>query len=248
MAKRKVTMYSTKLNKMTEIETDAQFFGQLKNELGLNPDNERILVRETKITLEHDEAELPEGDFYIFVSAKKQKSGAADYIAPEDYETTKYNDLRSYAKKVLGKAPASKPEIIQALVKFNKANGAVPTPKVVKAETKASQAKIVEKVKEQGFVFSPEIEAKLNRILRNQVLISDGINVLLNLEGEETIILDDSVAIGLVENSPAEEQNVVTMSAEQKAEYEAKIAAEKKRQEDEAKKEALAREARSLGM
>lgn len=75
---KKVTVYSSNLGNGKTIETSATTFGALQTDLnsdGIYTDNMRAVIGETKVTLEHPDAALPEGDFKIFLLPIKTKSG-----------------------------------------------------------------------------------------------------------------------------------------------------------------------------
>lgn len=81
-------------------ESDATTYGQIKNELGVAPGSMKVVVRETKVTLEADDAVLPEGDFTLYLFPGKVKSGWDDYDAADeddvDYEAqTKLDTLNA---------------------------------------------------------------------------------------------------------------------------------------------------------
>ena len=74
---RKITIYSTKTKATQEITTPVTTWGELKplvnSEMGVS--NAKCMVRETRNTLENNEAVLPTGDFIVFVYPEKVKSG-----------------------------------------------------------------------------------------------------------------------------------------------------------------------------
>tara|TARA_R110002126_G_scaffold47605_3_gene133359 strand:+ start:8447 stop:8683 length:237 start_codon:yes stop_codon:yes gene_type:complete len=73
---RKVTVVSTQANDRQEVQTSATTWGELKGEISsmINGDM-KVTVRETRVNLEHEDAELPAGDFTIFLFPNKVKSG-----------------------------------------------------------------------------------------------------------------------------------------------------------------------------
>ena len=74
---RKVTVFSTTGKNADNHETDALTWGNLKEELhDLDFDNMKAITGESRVTLEHDDAVLPEGSFTIFLMPIKTKSGA----------------------------------------------------------------------------------------------------------------------------------------------------------------------------
>ena len=74
---RKITIYSTKTKATQEITTPVTTWGELKplvnSEMGVG--SAKCMVRETRNTLENNEAVLPTGDFIVFVYPEKVKSG-----------------------------------------------------------------------------------------------------------------------------------------------------------------------------
>lgn len=74
---RKITIYSTKTKATQEIKTPVTTWGELKplvnSEMGVG--SAKCMVRETRNTLENNEAVLPTGDFIVFVYPEKVKSG-----------------------------------------------------------------------------------------------------------------------------------------------------------------------------
>lgn len=73
---RKVTVVSTQANERNEINSDATTWGALRNEIShLMTGEMKVTVRETRVDLSHEEAELPTGDFTIFLFPSKVKSG-----------------------------------------------------------------------------------------------------------------------------------------------------------------------------
>lgn len=75
---RKVTALSTATNQIKEIMTSATTWGQLKIELGdLITGDMKATVQATKVELNNSEAQLPEGDFVIFCTPNKVKSGGS---------------------------------------------------------------------------------------------------------------------------------------------------------------------------
>jgi hypothetical protein len=74
---RKVIIYSTKTNATQEIMTDVSTWGELKPLINpeMNVANAKCTVRETRNTLENNNAQLPTGTFTVFVYPTKMKSG-----------------------------------------------------------------------------------------------------------------------------------------------------------------------------
>lgn len=76
---RLVKVFATGNDNIIEITTSATTWGQLQAELrstkNLDVSNMNAKVRSSKVTLEHKDAELPTGEFTIFVTPAKVKSG-----------------------------------------------------------------------------------------------------------------------------------------------------------------------------
>lgn len=75
---RKVIVVSTKDNDRKEIMTDATTWSELKAQIeasGLSVGDMKATVRDTKATLEHNQAVLPTGEFTLFLTPGKVKSG-----------------------------------------------------------------------------------------------------------------------------------------------------------------------------
>lgn len=83
MAFRKITVISTSKSQPTTFESEATTYGQLKDSLREFGDlgKLRVVVKETKSTLELDDAVLPQTDFTLFLTAKQIKAGAVDIAA-----------------------------------------------------------------------------------------------------------------------------------------------------------------------
>jgi hypothetical protein len=80
---RVVTVFSTIGKNGETIETNANLWSELKNQLlrlqsPIKTDGMKVIHGETKATFEHPDAVLPEGDFTLFLMPVKTKSGAMD--------------------------------------------------------------------------------------------------------------------------------------------------------------------------
>lgn len=73
--------------KVVEKTISAVTFGELKSEVGMTFDNQKVIIRETRHTLEDNNAQLPLSDFNLFVYPLKVKSGT-------DYSGWGFHDLR----------------------------------------------------------------------------------------------------------------------------------------------------------
>lgn len=75
---RKITVFSTTNNNKQIIETSAATKGELQDvllEKNIDSSEMKMIVKETKATLEHKDAVLPEGEFTLFLFPQKVKSG-----------------------------------------------------------------------------------------------------------------------------------------------------------------------------
>ena len=91
---RKVTIVSTKNNKVKFYETAATTWGELNAEINKDFDLSNLKATENvnKTTLEHVDAVLPEGEFRVFLRPVKTKSGG------HDFDNMKFGDLRATFK------------------------------------------------------------------------------------------------------------------------------------------------------
>lgn len=90
---RKVTVVSTKNNKVKFYETAATTWGELNAEINNDFDLSNLKATENvnKATLEHVNAVLPEGEFRVFLRPVKTKSG-------HDFDNMKFGELRATFK------------------------------------------------------------------------------------------------------------------------------------------------------
>ena len=81
MSTRKVTVVSTKTNKIMNYETEATTWGELVETIQRDFDLSNLKANENinKTTLEHIDAKLPEGPFRVFLRPTKTKSGSTDF-------------------------------------------------------------------------------------------------------------------------------------------------------------------------
>ena len=82
------------------IESEAVTFSQLRSQLSEIPwSSMQTTVRETLVTLDLDDALLPEGDFAVILNKKEQKGGATKKEAPKGpYADNNFNELRRLCK------------------------------------------------------------------------------------------------------------------------------------------------------
>lgn len=72
---------------VTEHVVSSVTFGELKSEVDMDFNGLKVIIRETRHTLEDDSAQLPLSDFTLFVYPLKVKNGA-------DYSGMGYHELR----------------------------------------------------------------------------------------------------------------------------------------------------------
>jgi len=73
-----VTIYSSVGESKKEVRTDAENWGELQVDLngaGVSIDGKKVILKQTKATLESSEAVLPTTDFAIMLIPGKVKSG-----------------------------------------------------------------------------------------------------------------------------------------------------------------------------
>lgn len=81
---KKVIVVSSQKSAPVILTTEASKFGELKRDLSNQGfgdlSNSRVVVKETKATLEFEEAVLPDTDFTLFISPKEIKAGSQDIV------------------------------------------------------------------------------------------------------------------------------------------------------------------------
>lgn len=102
---RTATIIANHVNENVRFETEAQTFGELKEEpkaSNLFSGNIRVIVRQNRNELSMDKSKLPDGDFTLIVVADKVKSGTDEYdemgyhalrqeCIDRGFDTDKYN-------------------------------------------------------------------------------------------------------------------------------------------------------------
>lgn len=96
---RNVKVFSTKLNKTTVLQTSATNWGELSTYLtskGLfNPGGMKAVERDSKATLEHKEAILPDGDFtLVLIPTKNESGGFIDADEFGEWLDERFNELK----------------------------------------------------------------------------------------------------------------------------------------------------------
>lgn len=101
MAKRQCIAASSAANKSKKFDTNATSWGQLKSDAnlsGLLTGNVEVIVYPGNVTLSRDEAELPEGDFKIYIVPTKNKAGMDEDQADQLADTIG-DAIRSAARR-----------------------------------------------------------------------------------------------------------------------------------------------------
>lgn len=82
---REVKIISSTRQGVKTLQSEATTFGQLKDSLSEYGDLSQmtVVVKETRNSLQHDEAVLPEGNFTIYLSPKQIKAGAS-FLTPKE--------------------------------------------------------------------------------------------------------------------------------------------------------------------
>lgn len=96
---RKVVYFITSNNDTREIMSAATTWGQLKSELGGVADKMRFVIRETRVTLESNDAVLPTTDITIFGFPLQNKSGLSQVPVSEVVKSL--NELRAQFNEAL---------------------------------------------------------------------------------------------------------------------------------------------------
>lgn len=91
---------------LKKFKINSSSFKELKQELAgqIDFNEKRVIIRETKLTLQHDQAVLPDYDFMLFLQPLKVKSG----YSYEDIRHANYHELRKMCKEVASKNPKFK--------------------------------------------------------------------------------------------------------------------------------------------
>lgn len=226
-ASRKISIYRSKTGKLENIMSDAAFYGELKNQAGIDPSKESVMIKETKVSLIDDQAQLPEGEFLIFVSAKKVKSGS-----DKDVSKMSFNELRAYAKTILPKVPVKKDEILKALSDFKKESSKAENKK--KAASSKSE-KATEAVNNQEIIFGKKEHDMLMSLSSIASVILKNVNQLLVESGHNPIPTEntDPIASQDPKDKPYSEFSPEELKKKEEAEEEARL----KKQLDDLKKE-----------
>lgn len=93
---RTIKIVQTATASVKRFDSDATTWGELADQIKdeYNLDKVKATVKETKGTLEHHEAVLPEGEFTIFLRAAKNKAGGKN-----EFSSMSFKELRAWVKE-----------------------------------------------------------------------------------------------------------------------------------------------------
>lgn len=113
---REVTLFYTQSNERKTLQSTARTWGDLSQELGENFSKSKVVLQESRLTLENTEAMLPSGAFTLFVFPRQSKAGmGVDNITKRNYHNGNFSPLRTFCKKMTGSSPNGKQACIDAL-------------------------------------------------------------------------------------------------------------------------------------
>lgn len=95
---REVTLFYTQSNERKTLLSSAKTWGDLSNEIGESFAKSKVVLQESRLTLENTEAMLPNNPFTLFVFPRQSKAGVSN--KDRDWSKMKYNELRSVASKL----------------------------------------------------------------------------------------------------------------------------------------------------
>lgn len=99
-----VTVFSTKGQKKTTVESVSQVWGDLKQDLlnlGIETDGMKAIIGETQLSLESTGAILPDYNFTLFLSPVKVKSGG-------NVEEYSYKECKDFIKEAVADSAEAK--------------------------------------------------------------------------------------------------------------------------------------------
>lgn len=187
---RKIKVYLPKgTQRLQTIETDAETWGALKLVLeaeGIDLNNTKALVGGSQVTLESEDAKLPvgvngadatNGDFTLFLTPVKVKSGA-------DWDTMEYPQLRSSIRDIIQDNAGAKDFFNNECKKFDKDN-----------YTHCTVAQLRELLNAWSAIHeSPEALQEASEELAEQVQANDVIEQVLHHLRQATVILQTATA------------------------------------------------------
>lgn len=92
---RTVTVIGTTLSAPREYQTESTTWGQLKDLISRdfgNVSNMKAVIKETRATMERDDALLPDEDCTVFLTQAKIKAGVVDVVAVLSALKEEYNE------------------------------------------------------------------------------------------------------------------------------------------------------------
>ena len=75
VASRQVIIFYTQSNNRKTLNSSARTWGELSNEIGDNFSKSKVVLQESRLTLENTEAALPTEPFTLFVFPRQSKAG-----------------------------------------------------------------------------------------------------------------------------------------------------------------------------
>jgi hypothetical protein len=174
---REVHVWSHKDNSLVPHMTTATTWKQLKTELasrGIQTKDTKGIVESTKVSLEVDEAVLPNEPFTLFLFVKKVKSGG--------YGDWKYNDLRKEASRrglLKGLSSSSKEDMINLLYENDEGYnnvGVVDQPVSKEAEVSDTPPELVQSLDGEEFMellvrnFNKKMEEIITQVFANATI------------------------------------------------------------------------------
>ena len=241
---RVVRVFSTRSRK--KIDSSAETWKQLKEDLRANDvpfSGMKAAIGKSKLSLEHPDAQLPTGDFVLYLMPKKTKSG-------QEVEDMKYSELRSTIKGLVDQSPNAKAhfnneknytnkktdDLKQLLREWYRDTNSFKADVMSYEEIKASMplegewvaksGNIVTEVEEIAFVQEGNETGPLETILAQLEAYRTSNPTVLEYIKQTRIDIQNAIDVIQLENSPEEQERL----AEEKA---AEELAEEIRLEDE---------------
>jgi len=224
---RTIRINTAATSKRVIVESAATTWGELKAELVANPESKasmagdiKVLVRETKTTLEHPGALLPNFDFQLFITTQKSKGGALNdaYSSMDEKQLNKEAKskgikpgstigntrvkLRNFDKKNGVNSTSTKAEIVKK-PKTAKKVTAVVTPVVVDKIDKEVEAKVDKKAKKAAKKAAKQAkkDAKNNSEVVAEVVAPEPVAPLYDVNADLDAISKATTAIKCLEDN-----------------------------------------------
>jgi hypothetical protein len=147
-----VTVFNTQSNTPSSFTTEATTYGEIKH-LIPGADSMKVVVRETKVTLENDEAVLPEGDFTLFLFPEKVKSGAidsSDYDADDEGLLEALMNVDENVDYVLATLSSKLDKILVKIDQLNRTLHMTPEEKAAEDALEASKQAAIKALAEEA--------------------------------------------------------------------------------------------------